>query len=202
MTKQKIALTISGILTTILALPAVALAHVVVTPAQAVIGARTLFTVSVPNEKQVAVTAIELRMPKGIQDVQPNVTAGWHITTVTDDDGNVTSITWQGTIPVGQRADLLFKAQTPAAAGELDWKANQTYADGSVVHWDQNAAQAGKAVKDDVGPYSVTKVIDDEISSKTSSSDDGLRQARLALAVSIAALVLSIGSLFMRRPKR
>jgi uncharacterized protein YcnI len=187
-----------------MALPAVAWAHVVVTPNQAGVGVGAKFNVSVPNEKQVAVTAIKLDMPKGVQNVQPDVLAGWDITTAKDGSGNIAAITWTGTIPAGQRADFIFKAQTPANAGNLDWKAYQTYADGTIVHWDQNPAANGKAVKNNAGPYSITKVVNDLSSNKSSAPNNSgaSNTATLALALSIAALILSIGSLFFSRRRR
>jgi len=185
-------------LASIVALPMLAFAHVVVTPAQAGVGASTLFNVSIPNEKEVGVTSIKLLIPAGVQNVMPDVAGGWTITTETSGD-NVTSITWTGSIPVGQRADLSFKAQTPAKAGALDWKAYQTYADGTVVNWDQNPDTNGKAVKNDVGPYSVTKVVNDLGSSNTSRQSSSDNTATLALIAAIAALIFSLFSLFVRR---
>lgn len=195
---KKLLASITIAIISILAVPAVAFAHVVVTPNKADVGARTMFNVSVPNEKEVAVSSIKLTIPKGVQSAQPDVAAGWTIVTAKDAGGNVTSITWTGTIPAGQRADLAFKAQAPANATELDWKAYQTYADGTVVHWDQNPTTNGKAVKDNAGPYSITTVVND-LNSGTANSTNN--QTTLALALSIAALLLSIGSLFLRRKK-
>ena len=188
---------------TVLALPAVAFAHVVVTPNQASIGDRVLFTVSVPNEKEVAVSSIKLNIPSGLQDVQPDVMAGWSIATTTDSSDNVTSITWTGTIPVGRRADLEFKAQAPAKAGELDWKAYQTYADGTVVSWDQKpVTNAQDDDSSDTGPYSITGVTDDLSSdTPTTSSPSSSTKNTLALICSIAALALSLGGLFLRRSR-
>jgi uncharacterized protein YcnI len=175
---------------------------VVVTPAQAGVGASVLFTVSVPNERQAAVSSLKLLIPKGVQDAQPDVTAGWDITTAGSSD-SVAAITWTGTIPVGRRADFIFKAQVPATAGELDWKAYQTYADGTVVSWDQKpAANAGDDDAAATGPYSVTKVTDDLGSSATTAQPAGSGKAALALVFGIAALVLSIGGLFLRPRRR
>ncbi|HVV66954.1 MAG TPA: YcnI family protein [Candidatus Saccharimonadales bacterium] len=195
---KKLLASIVTAITIAVALPAVAFAHVIVTPNQADVGASTKFNVSVPNEKEVAVTSVKLDIPKGVQNASPDVMAGWNITTTADSSGNVTSITWTGGIPVGQRADFAFKAQLPANATELDWKAYQTYADGTVVQWDQNPATNGKAVKNNVGPYSVTKVVNDLNSSNT-SQDDNSNKSTLALVLSIVALVFSLSSLFLRR---
>lgn len=185
---------------TFVALPAMAFAHVVVTPNRVAIGANTMFNVSVPNEKQVAVTSVKLNIPSGVQNVQPDAVAGWDITTAHGDNNTVTSITWTGNIPVGQREDFKFKAQAPANDTNLDWKAYQTYADGTTVNWDQNPTN-DKTVKNNAGPYSVTKVVNDlKQTTRTRHNTDST--ASLALALSIAALALSVGALALGRRKR
>jgi len=193
MRKNKLTAGLCSMLLATVLLPTAAFAHVVVTPDQTGVGARTAFVVGVPNEKDVAVTGVKLLVPKGVENVQPNVTAGWKITVVHDGD-NVSSITWKGTIPAGQRADFDFKAQAPARASELHWKAYQTYADGTVVRWDQNPTAADK---DNAGPYSITKVVDD-LDGRAAPPSAG-NQNTLALAFSIAAVLLSVGGLFLRR---
>ncbi|MEO8691729.1 MAG: YcnI family protein [Candidatus Saccharimonas sp.] len=186
-----------------LTLPTMAFAHVVVTPKQAEVGARTTFTVSVPNERNVAVSSLKLNIPSGLQSVQPNVTAGWDISIVKDNDGNVRSITWSGSIPAGQRADLVLKAQTPAKASELNWLAYQTYSDGTVVSWDQDLqASTSDSENSTSGPYSITSVIDDLSADKSSDEPaDNPSLITLALVFSVAALILSLAGLFIRRRK-
>ena len=198
---KKAFISIMGGVAAALALPAIAFAHVIVTPSQAAVGASTMFNVSVPNEKQVAVTSVKLDVPKGVENASPDELAGWNITAARDANDNVTSITWTGTIPTGQRADFTFKAQAPAKAGDLDWKAYQTYADGSVVNWNQNPATNGKAVKDTAGPYSITKVVNDLTPDSSNSRGSNSRTATLALVFGIAALILSLGGLFLRRKR-
>jgi uncharacterized protein YcnI len=182
----------------VLALPAVAFAHVIVTPGQAGVGEELVFNVSVPNEKEVAVTSVKLDVPKGVTDVTPTVVPGFTIST-DGGDNNVTALTWTGTIPVGQREDFSFGAQVPASATQLDWKAYQTYADGTVVHWDQKPAGSDDATGN-AGPYSVTKVVNDLDSSMTTDTKSSNTDT-LALVFSIAALVLSVAGLFIRRRK-
>jgi uncharacterized protein YcnI len=198
---KKLLLGIATAALTVTALPAIALAHVIVTPARTAVGEGVLFNVSVPNERQVAVSSIMLNVPAGLQDVQPNALAGWDITTTQTSNDDVNSITWTGTIPAGQREDFGFKAQAPAQAGQLDWKAYQTYADGTVVSWDQKPA-AGQKDDDpsDVGPYSVTNVVDDlNANPAANTADTSSNKDTLALAFSIAALILSAAGLFLRR---
>jgi uncharacterized protein YcnI len=193
---------LAGIFTTIamvVALPSIAFAHVIVTPNHAGIGQELVFNVSVPNEREVAVSSVKLDVPKGVSDVTPTVIPGWTITTGGSAD-NVTSITWTGNIPVGQREDFSFGAQAPATATQLDWKAYQTYADGTVVHWDQKPAGSDDATGD-AGPYSVTKVTND-LGSGSSTQDNNSNGATLALVFSIAAIVLALAGLFLRRRPR
>jgi len=179
--------------------PLTAFAHVVVTPATANVGDHVLFNVSVPNERESDVTMLKLNIPKGLDDVQPDVMAGWTITTEKSGD-TVSAITWTGTIPVGQRADFAFKAQAPAQAGELDWKAYQTYGDGTVVSWDQKpVANAGDNDAATTGPYSITKVSDDLDQPAATADQADSSKTTLAFVFSAVAFALSALSLVWRR---
>jgi uncharacterized protein YcnI len=195
----------SSILTSALiavTLPAAAFAHVVVTPGQAGVGAELTFNVSVPNEQQTPVTNLKLDIPDGVTDVTPTSKDGWTITTTTNGDTKdpeATAIVWSnGTIPVGQRQDFSFSAQVPANATDLDWKAYQTYGDGTVVHWDQKPAGSDDA-DGNAGPYSVTHVVNDLTPAATTKTDS--TSDTLSLVLSIVAVVLSIGGFVIRRRK-
>jgi uncharacterized protein YcnI len=181
-------------------IPVAAYAHVVVTPKQAYVGDRVAFSVSVPNEREANVTSLKLAIPKGVTDVMPDVIGGWAIATEKSGD-DVTSITWTGVIPEGQRADFEFKAQAPAQSGELDWKAYQTYADGVTVSWDQKpTADEGDNDAATSGPYSVTKVVNDLAqSSDTTAKNTDQNNTTLALGISIVAVILSVIGLVWRR---
>lgn len=189
-TMSKLTATIVTALALPLLLPAVVFAHVIVTPDQVGIGQSILFDVSVPNERQTEVTSVKLLIPGNVSEVMPTVSAGWSISMANKNDV-VTAITWTGKIPVGQRADFTFKARAPGETAELDWKAYQTYADGSVIGWDQRPSQNSTVAN----PYSVTKVVDDLDSPDKAAPDN---DSRLALAFGIAALALSAGGLFIR----
>ena len=121
--------------------PAVAFAHVIVTPKQVGVGQEVLFNESVPNEQQTPVTSVKLLIPQGVTNVIPTEKANWTIATTSNNSTSnpeITSITWTGSMPVGQRDDFTFSAQVPGSPTEINWKAYQTYGDGTVVHWDQN----------------------------------------------------------------
>lgn len=181
--------------------PSLALAHVIVTPSQAGIGKELVFNVSVPNERQVSVSSVKLLIPNGVTNVIPTMLSSWNITTSTNNNSSnpeVTSILWTGNIPVGQREDFSFSAQVPGQPGQLYWKAFQTYADGTVVHWDQTPTGSDDAVGT-AGPYSVTQVVND-LSTNTTNSNYGPTTI-LALVLSAAALIISIGSILMRKKR-
>jgi uncharacterized protein YcnI len=120
---RKLLSVIAAPLAVAMLLPATALAHVIVTPGSTETGEWVAFSIGVPNEKNVATTSIKLEIPGGLTNVQPNVEAGWKISTTKARDGAVSAIIWSGNIPAGQRADLRFTAQTPASPKNLDWKA-------------------------------------------------------------------------------
>src|SRR5215213_11794456 len=138
---------------------AVATAHVLVSPDQAGVATSQLFTVSVPNERQSSVTGLRLVLPPGLQAVSPSVKAGWLVTTKPTGSGqnaSISEIDWtNGSIPAGQRDDFTFSAKVvPSTAMTLQWKAYQTYADGTVVNWDQ-APGTTTDESNNKGPYSV-----------------------------------------------
>lgn len=175
----------------VLLFPAVASAHVVVTPGSVAAGSTMDFSVSVPNEKQIPMTGLQLFIPAAISDVTPTVHAGWTIT-VTESGDAVSEVTWQGgEIPVGQRDDFSLRAVAPASPTELHWKAVQTYADGSTVAWDQVPTANEK--DDDSsshGPYSVTKVT--KAAAPAGGTNTSSTAGTEALVISLAALVLSV----------
>ena len=193
---MKIITTIAAGIIISLSMPAVAFAHVVVTPTEVTSESRQIFTLSVPNEKDVAVTAVTLTIPEGIDDLQPNVSAGWNISTQANAKGVIQSVTWKGEIPAGQRADLVFKAMAPAKTGDIAWKATQVYADGSQTKWDQSPDRHDEQSVDS-GPYSVTHVTagDDTASNKATTDTNG----STALLVASGAFILSAAGLFIRR---
>lgn len=174
---------------------AIASAHVIVTPGQVGVAATQTFSVSVPSEKDgLTATSVRLVIPGGLQQVNPTVQAGWKIYLKTDSSSNVTEITWSGTaIPAGQRADLTFRAQAPATAQELDWKAYQTYSDGSVVSWDQTPVP-GHETDDSMTPYSKTVVVNDLTTPSPSKQADPVARwfSSFAVVFSLIGLGLAI----------
>ena len=196
---RKLLATLVSVIGLVIAMPGIAMAHVIVTPNQAGIGQELIFSVSVPNERQTAVSSMKLLIPSGVTNVIPTVQPGWTITDESNNDSQnpeVTAITWSGNIPVGQREDFSFSAQVPGNATVLDWKAYQTYADGTVVHWDQKPAGSDDSVGT-AGPYSVTNVVNDLTASSTSNTNSNT--SKLAIILSAAAVVISAGGILIRK---
>lgn len=144
-----------------------AFAHVTVKPSQVNIGTFQVFDISVPVEKEIPAVGIRLNIPEGLDYVSPTVKPGWKVDIKKNSDGKVTELAWSsGSIPAGQRDDFTFSAKVPTTSGTLQWKAYQTYKDGSVVSWDLDAdkqpvKENGEPDFSKSGPYSKTEVIND-----------------------------------------
>ncbi len=177
-----------------------AFAHVVVSPKTAPAGAYETFTTSVPNEKDISVTGIRVVVPDGVESVTPTVKPGWEIQTKKTGE-KVTEISWTGgSIGPELRDTFTFSARVAAESGEINWKAYQTYQDGSVAAWDQKPAEDGHGHGDaeGKGPYSTTVVTDDA----EETSDTHKESPDVApYVVSFAALALSTFALIRTTKK-
>ena len=108
-------------------------AHVVVTPRESAAGAEQIYTVRVPTEGTVSSTSLELDIPAGMHVMQ--VTSGEGFTFEVKKDGDrIVAITWKQEIKSKEFKLYTFTAHNPQP-GALPWKAHQTFADGSMVHW-------------------------------------------------------------------
>ncbi len=192
----------------ILALPFLASAHVTVKPPEVKVGARQAFNVSVPVEKDIATIGVRLVIPAGLESVSPNVKPGWRVTMKkqgTGEDAVVTEINWTGgNIPTGMRDDFYFTGKAPAEAGTLEWKAYQTYADGTIVSWDASAADQPKGTdgEDDFstkGPFSTTKIINDLAAAPVKEMDKDKKRpmhpdpwSAAAIGISLIAIIVAL----------
>ncbi len=189
-----------------------AFAHVVVRPGEVGVGERTNFVVSVPTEEDTPTTQVRLLIPEQLQSIRPNVKPGWSIELVRSGEGEnsrVSEIIWYGgSIPPDQRDEFVFSSQAPGQAGELVWKAYQTYASGNVSQWEaspeeieeyetNNPESEGSHDPDAPRPYSVTTVVDD-LSEEQTTTTDQTGKADNAFTLSIFAVLLSAGALGMQ----
>ena len=176
-----------------------------------------VFTFRVPNESQDANTvAVTLQLPQDhpIAAVDVLAVRPWTSTTTTrtlakpikTDDGSFSevadTITWKGgSIPPGGYGEFKILAQgLPDDATSLDFKATQTYDDGSAVAWIETDAAAehpapvvklvAPSKESDSGSVATTSP-----SSSGSSSDSkglaiaGVILGALALLVAVAAYI-------------
>lgn len=190
------------------------LAHVVVKPSEVKSATFQTFTMGVPNEKDLPTVGLRLIIPEGLKHVSPNVKPGWTVEVKRSGEGEeatVTEISWTGgVIPVGQRDDFLFSAQAPAEAGSLNWKAYQTYRDGTIVSWDQDPNSPKPSESADhkeamhTTPYSMTKVVNDlsVVEENTLTKPDVSTRKDSSMIFSIGALLLSFIALGLALRKR
>ena len=112
-----------------------AAAHVQVRPAEAAPGDPVLWTVLVPNERDVATTRVELAIPEGVLPFSYEPLPGWTRRVTKNPDQSTRSVVWTGRLQPEEVLSTRFLATTPEAEGPISWKAIQTYADGQKVRW-------------------------------------------------------------------
>jgi uncharacterized protein YcnI len=178
-------------------------AHVVVKPAEAVAAGFQIFTIGVPNEKDIPTTSIKLVIPDGIKYVLPTQKEGWQIDIEKEDagpDAPVRSITWSGNeIKAGFRDEFTFSGQVSEKATELQWRAYQTYSDGTLVSWDNDGRESED---ENSGPFSVTKVVadtatDGSIRKADEVAADAKNSANMALYAGIAGVVVGLAGVYL-----
>lgn len=177
-------------------------AHSVVRPNKATVGAYQTFTLSVPSERNSTTTLVRLVIPEGLQSVTPNVKPGWKLEIKRTNVTTVTELVWSnGTIPMHQRDEFSFSVKAPVQETTVNWKAYQTYQDGTVSAWDMDPS-IGHTNHDDHsgGPASQTTFIAmaEASASPTSTtpipSNDHSSLAVIALVLSIIALTQAMAN--------
>jgi uncharacterized protein YcnI len=93
------------------------------------------FVVRVPVEKRIATTEIRLTIPRDVLVYATEPKAGWQVR-LERDRGRIVAIDWSGGRLLPHEFDEFeFLASTPKKPELLDWNADQTYEDRSVVRW-------------------------------------------------------------------
>jgi uncharacterized protein len=159
-------------------------AHAVVSPPVALSGALQQFTLSVPTEKENAVTTkIELDVPPGFSIDSWEAEPGWKrqvASTGSGDSAVVQRVTWTGGhVPTEEDAVFRFNAEAPKAQ-TYTFRVRQTYSDGSVVDWN------GPESSDSPAPT---------IEAKSSLGGGGGTLGIVGLVLGALALVLAIVAL-------
>jgi uncharacterized protein YcnI len=138
-------------------------AHVIVTPRESAPGAQQNYTVRVPTEGTVSTTSLELEVPAGLHVMEVASGDGFTFEVKKDND-RIVSITWKREIKPKEIALFTFTAHNPQS-GILQWKAHQTFADGSMRHW-----VGERGTKAD--PASVTTIVAKNGSESTAPAAD------------------------------
>jgi uncharacterized protein YcnI len=126
--------TLLAIALAVLAFPASALAHVVVSPGEVVAGTSATFEMRVPTEEAVPTTRIRLNIPDGVTVSGVERVPGWKIKIIRQ-NGRIVALRWDGSLPPDYFQRFYFRARVPEAPTTLLWKAIQTYKNGKVVRW-------------------------------------------------------------------
>lgn len=199
----RIACTVTALGITAVLAAAPAWAHVQVTSDHATPGDDAVLTFEVPNESDKGALTTELNVVlPNLTEVSTELVPGW--TARLDRDvaaGTVRSITWTAGpgagIPPDQFALFRVAVQLPKSDSVV-FPATQTYADGTVVRWDETTPPGGAEPEHPVPMLSLTGQPDamehpDQQSATPSASDDIARWlggAALVLAVAGVALAL------------
>lgn len=118
----------------LLVVPALAQAHVSITPRSSAAGATEKYTVRIPTEGKVATVAAELDVPEGVIIETLQAPAGWkHVVTRAED--RIVSIVWQADVKPGEFIEVAFVARNPRSAARIVWTLRQRFADGTVTDW-------------------------------------------------------------------
>jgi uncharacterized protein YcnI len=155
----------------LLAMAAPALAHVTVNPSSAAKGSFAKLTFRVPNERDDAGTAkVEVFLPTDhpIENVSVKPVPGW---TATVDKQHVT---WSGgTIKPGEFQEFdLSVGPLPDNADKLVFKAIQTYSDGEVVRWIEEAAEGASEPEHPAPVLTLTAATGDHHDSESESGSE------------------------------
>jgi uncharacterized protein YcnI len=109
-------------------------AHVVVLPRESAPGAEQVYTITAMVEGTVAAVSVELEVPAGLHVTQVPSGDGFTVDLKKEND-RIVAITWKKDMkPKAPAPKFTFTAHNPQS-GALQWKAHQTFADGSVRHW-------------------------------------------------------------------
>ncbi|MBM7644124.1 uncharacterized protein YcnI [Scopulibacillus daqui] len=182
----------------------IASAHVTVSPDQAPSNSYQKFTFRVPTEKNIPTTKLKIRVPEQVDVSLIEPVPGWKYSLEKNKDGKVTNITWTAEgkgLSSTEFGEFSVMGKIAANANKLEWKAYQTYKDGSVVKWIQeaggdNPAPVTKVVKGsgegDDHNAAASDSQDNQAEPKTADSGWPLYLSIIAVAISIIAFIITL----------
>jgi uncharacterized protein YcnI len=173
-------------------------------------------TLHVPNEETAAgTTKIELVFPAApkLKTAEPEAVNGWTATVQKNAAGEVTAITWTGGPLTGEDEVALPVSigDVPEGIDAVDFKALQTYDDGTVVRWIEPTPAGGEepehpapvlTVRGEAGGHDDEAADhDDAASSDSHESSDDSTGVTIAIIVGIV-VVLAVLGLVLSRTRR
>lgn len=117
-----------------LILQALAMAHVSVQPRESKPGVEERYTMRVPTEGTVATTTVSLEIPIEVTVLKIEETEGATFEVQKQGD-RIVAITWKKEIKPKETSEFIFRVRNPESAAQLNWKAHQRFADGTVADW-------------------------------------------------------------------
>jgi uncharacterized protein YcnI len=119
-----------------LAFPAVAEAHVELSPDSVEPGSFTVFTVLSPNEAETPLTGLRLTVPDGLEVEGIADTPGFTGEAVRDQRDRVVGLSWQGGEVAPEHVGLFrFTASVPSDTTTIHMTGVQSFDDGSTKVW-------------------------------------------------------------------
>lgn len=129
-------LALASALLALLLAAGVASAHVTVEPREGTARGFQRYTVRVPTERDVPTISVRLEFPEGVTVSSFQPKPGWQREVERDAQQRIVAVTWSGgRIGPGEFDEFGFIARNPAEAGQIAWKAYQTYEGGELVEW-------------------------------------------------------------------
>jgi uncharacterized protein YcnI len=212
-TLARVGIGIGAAVAALLALPAVASAHVTVQPGAVEGGGFSVVSFRVPNERDDAnTTQLRVTLPKDqpIGSVQTTPVPGWKITTATRQldkpiemfgeqlDNVVSEVIWTATdggIRPGQFQDFNLSLGQLPESGELVFNTLQTYSSGEKVNWNQVSADHAVEPERPAPILTITPAATDGGSGATDDGSQGGQDDQVATAaesdnVSLVTLAL------------
>lgn len=115
-------------------IPALAQAHVTISPTESVPGKTETYTFNVPTEGKSPTVAVELEVPPEMTIVSVNGPDSGY--TLTKSAERIVGITWRVNIPPGDGQQLVLVARNPTEPSfGVQWKVHQRFADGTSADW-------------------------------------------------------------------
>ena len=106
-------------------------AHIRINPTESAAGAREMYRMRVPNEKQVDSIRIEGEFPAGIKVYGFEPKPGFKVDLKKNDKGDIIGAAWTGALHPFEFLEFGMLAINPKEGAEMVWKFVQFYADGT-----------------------------------------------------------------------